>query len=173
MHELLEHLTHGDRRSVRGVAEVVQAVLVEPRLFRVVFDAMSGPDALLRMRAADAVEKITRRHPEYLGPLRGRVLVLAARARQQEVQWHLAQLLSRVRLNARERRRAAEILRRYLCVESRIVRTFAMQTLADLAERDMTLRPAIVPQLQVLSRSGSPAMRSRGRKLLARLQKGR
>ena len=41
--------------------------------------------------------------------------------------------------------------------------------LADIAEKDADLRPSIVVQLQELTRTGSPAMQSRGRKLLARL----
>jgi hypothetical protein len=44
-----------------------------------------------------------------------------------------------------------------------------MQALADLAQRDAELRPGIVRTLRMLTRTGSPAMRSRGRKLLLRL----
>jgi hypothetical protein len=44
-----------------------------------------------------------------------------------------------------------------------------MQALADIAAQDDALRPAIVAQLEALTRTGSPAMQSRGRKLLARL----
>jgi hypothetical protein len=44
-----------------------------------------------------------------------------------------------------------------------------MQALADLAEDDATLRPRVVRLLEDLTRTGSPAMKSRGRKLLDRL----
>jgi hypothetical protein len=44
-----------------------------------------------------------------------------------------------------------------------------MQALADLAEKDADLRPSIAIQLQELTRTGSPAMQSRGRRLLAKL----
>jgi hypothetical protein len=46
-----------------------------------------------------------------------------------------------------------------------------MQALADLAEHDKALRAPIVRQLTALTRTGSPAMKSRGRKLLARLRR--
>jgi hypothetical protein len=49
------------------------------------------------------------------------------------------------------------------------VETFAMQALADVAGRDAELRGPIVRRLRVLTRTGSPAMRSRGMKLLAEL----
>jgi hypothetical protein len=45
-----------------------------------------------------------------------------------------------------------------------------MQALADLAEQDAGLRPAIVAQLKELTRTGSPAMQARGRRLLAKLE---
>lgn len=44
-----------------------------------------------------------------------------------------------------------------------------MQALADIAFVDAELRPTIIIQLERLTRTGSPAMQSRGRKLLAQL----
>ena len=129
MKDLLRQLKGGDRRSIRGVPEVVDQVMVDPILFSVVFDGMADADPLVRMRCADAVEKITAARPEYLAPYKERVIRLAAVAEQQEARWHLAQLLSRLELSAPERRRAVEILTTYLADTSRIVKTFAMQAL--------------------------------------------
>jgi hypothetical protein len=42
--------------------------------------------------------------------------------------------------------------------------------LADLAEHDEQMRRWVLPLLAELTRTGMPAMRSRGRKLLARLE---
>lgn len=169
MHDLLDQLSGGDRRSIKGVPEIVAKVLARPALFPIVFDGMSAADATLRMRCADAIEKITIERPEYLTPYTKRLIQLAALAEQPEVRWHLAQLFSRLKLTAAQRRRVAEILNLYLSDTSRIVKTFAMQGLADLAAQDAQLRPPIVAQLKKLTRTGSPAMRARGRKLLTRL----
>ena len=46
---------------------------------------------------------------------------------------------------------------------------FAMQALADLAEHDEHMRRRVLPLLTELTRTGTPAMHSRRRKLLARL----
>lgn len=170
MNAFLEQLEGGDRRSIGAVPQVVNQVIADPRLFPVVFDGMSDPDPLVRMRCADAVEKITAYRPEYLRPYKNRLIKMAAVAQQQEVRWHLAQLFSRVELNKPERRRVAEILSAYLTDTSRIVRTFSMQALADIASQDTELRGPIVEQLVHLTRTGSPAMKSRGRKLLASLK---
>jgi hypothetical protein len=173
MKSLVQHLKGGDRRSIRGVARVIDLVMDDPSLFPTLFAGMSDSDPLTRMRCADAIEKITARHPEYLAPYKKRVIRLAGTAQQQEVRWHLAQLLSRVELNGPERRRVIEIMLEYLTDLSKIVKTFAMQTLADIAADDPRLRGPIVARLRRLTRTGSPAMKSRGRKLLARLKRQR
>jgi hypothetical protein len=66
MHELLDRLTGGDRRSIGRSNEVVVAVIAEPSLFGVLFGSLWSRDPLIRMRAADALEKITAKHPEYV-----------------------------------------------------------------------------------------------------------
>ena len=53
--------------------------------------------------------------------------------------------------------------------KSKIVRTFAMQALVDLAKIDRTLIPRVQPIVEEAVRAGSPAMKSRGRKLLTEL----
>jgi hypothetical protein len=169
MKDLLQQLEGGDRRSIRGVSEVVDQVMADPKLFPLVFDGMADADPVVRMRCADAVEKITAARPQYLAPYKRRVIRLAAIAEQQEVRWHLAQLFSRLELSAPERRRVVEILSEYLTDTSSIVKTFAMQALADIAVQDSQLRAPIVARLKKLTRTGSPAMKNRGLKLLARL----
>ena len=170
MDALLLSLQGGDRRSIGAVPHVVRKVLAQPRLFAVVFDGMSEPDPLVAMRCADAVEKITVHHPELLRPCKKRLIDLARTAQQQELRWHLAQMLPRLPLTAAQRRRVVDILNGYLGDKSRIVKTFAMQALAEIALQDDQLREAIVAQLEMLTRNGSPAMRARGRMLLARLR---
>jgi hypothetical protein len=169
-HPLVAKLQGTDRRSIGRSEEVVGDVLADPGQFRLVFDAMLGPDPVVRMRAADAVEKITRRRPDLLRGLEGRVLTEVAAVGQQEVRWHVAQLLPRLTLTPPQRARAITILRGFLDDDSRIVRTFAMQALADLAEHDEQMRRWVRPLLAELTRTGTPAMRSRGRTLLARLE---
>ena len=131
---------------------------------------MLGPDPLVRMRAADAVEKATRNHPEMLAQHK-RAIMEAARIDQQEVRWHVAQMLPRLKLTHQQRQTAISILFGYLEARSSIVRTFAMQALADFALRHVNLRPQVAPLLEHLTETGTPAMRSRGRKLLAQFAK--
>lgn len=171
MDPLIAKVQGSDRRSIGRSEEVVGDVLADPGQFRLVFDAMLARDPVVRLRAADAVEKITRRRPDLLRGLEGRLLTDVAAIDQQEVRWHVAQLLPRLALTPPQRTQAVAILSGFLEDDSRIVRTFAMQALADLAEGDEQLRRRVLPLLAELTRTGTPAMRSRGRRLLTRLQR--
>ncbi len=171
MHEVLTKLTGGDRRSIGRSEEVVADVMRDPTLFDVVFGGMLSEDPLIRVRCADAVEKITAARPEYLRAHKEKLINQVADVEQQEVRWHVAQMLPRLDLNTEERAVALSVLLGYLNDQSTIVETFAMQALADLAEDDATLRPRVIDLLEDLTQTGSPAMQSRGRKLSDRLRR--
>ena len=80
-------------------------------------------------------------------------------------------MIPRLRLTATERRRAAERTEVYLDDRSSIVKTCAMQGLSDLAMQDATLKPgAMLDRIRTLTRTGTPAMKARGRKLLGKLE---
>jgi hypothetical protein len=169
LHPEVAKLGDGDRRSIGRSNEVVADILADPTLFDLIFDAIGSDDPLIGMRAADAVEKVTVRRPELLRPHKGRLLTEFVFIPQQEVRWHVAQMLPRLSLSPLERRQAAEIVESYLDDRSGIVRTCAMQALAELAADDADLRARVVPLLRRLTRDGTPAMRARGRRLLADL----
>ncbi len=166
---LLRKLTGGDRRSVGRANEVVAEVLHTPSLFDVLFDGLKNDDRLVKMRAADALEKVTAKQPEWLKPYKKRLLRLSAAADQQEVRWHMAQMLPRLALTPVERGEAARVLKGYLNDASSIVRTCALQALAELSDDDGNLREEVVRLLRSATRTGSPAMKSRARRLLERL----
>jgi len=86
-------LAGGDRRSIGRSAQVVADVLAHPERFGAVIAAISDDAPVVRMRAADAAEKITAQRPELLGPYKRLLLDDLARASQAEVRWHVAQML--------------------------------------------------------------------------------
>ena len=169
MHPTLEKLQGGDRRSIGRSNEVVSDVLSHPYLFRVVFSGLSADDPLIRMRSADAVEKITARRPELLRSYKNKLIREVAATEQKEVRWHVAQMLPRLELDEVERKRVFRVLLGYLNDRSSIVRTFTMQALADIARDSPVLLRAVRQRLAQLTTSGTPAMKARGRKLLTEL----
>ncbi len=171
MHSILKKLSGGTRRSLGQTNEIVVEVLNNPRVFPQLVAALTSDDEVLRMRAADAIEKITDERPDLLQRFKKKFLAVANRTDQQEVRWHAAQILPRLKLTTIERAVVVEILFDYLRDKSSIVKTFAMQALADLAARDPQLQSKIRPLLEELTQIGTPAMRARGRKLLHQLSR--
>lgn len=166
---ILDELRGGDRRSIGRANQVVTIVRRNPTLFSTLIDGMHHDDEVVRMRAADALEKLTVTNPGWLQPFKAQLIKLAAKATQQELRWHLAQVLPRLELSRRDRVIVVAIFRGYLEDRSRIVKTFAMQGLADLAMQDPRLLAPVTRLISSLTRTGSPSMKSRGRKLLLKL----
>ena len=113
------------------------------------------------------MEKVSRQRPEWLRPIGQDLLDLAATTEEQELQWHLAQLLPRIGLSVRQRRALVPVLRRYLQAPSAIVRVSALQALVELMGTDSKPRPLVRRQLRRALMEGSSAERARARKLLA------
>lgn len=170
---ILRQLEGRDRRSIGRSNEVVAQVLAEPRVFRPLFAGLMSADSVVRARAADAIEKITLVHPDWLVPYKSQLIGPLACCDQTEVRWHVAQMLPRLRWNARQQRQVYLVLTRYLRDSSSIVKTCAMQALVDLTEQAPALRPIVARRLRTLTARGTPAMRARGRKLLAGLSRVR
>jgi hypothetical protein len=166
---ILKKLAGGDRRSIGRSNEVVAEVLARPALFAALVEGLSSENPVVCMRSADALEKITVQRPELLRPHKTALLEISGRTRQQEVRWHMALIFPRMNLGAKDRAVAVDILFDYLRDKSSIVKTFAMQGLAGLAAQDAALKVKILPLLKELTDIGTPAMRARGRKLLAGL----
>jgi hypothetical protein len=145
---------------------VAAQVLQNPRLFSSLFQGLQSGDPLVRVRAADAIEKVTLRRPGLLRSRKKKLLGIAATAEEKELRWHMALLLPRLPVTASERQAAVDILFDYLRDASSIVRTFAMQGLADFSRHDGALKARVLPLIEELTQSGTPAMRARGRKLL-------
>src|SRR5580704_6089964 len=129
---ILSLLEGGDRRTIGQTDRVATAVTKDPKLFPQLIAGLWFENLLIRMRAADAAEKVTRKYPVLLQPFKKELLGLMAETRQQEMRWHLAVMVPRLTLTADERQLAASSLNVYLEDRSSIVKTFALQGLAAL-----------------------------------------
>ena len=159
-------LKGGDRRSIGRSNQVVKLVLHARRRFAELIECLWSDDVIVRMWAADAVEKVSSVQPELLNPYKTELLDLLGEVEQSELRWHLAQIIPRLPLTRPENVRAAQTFERYLEDRSSIVRTFALQALADISRNDPELRPLV---REILARSmvcGTAAMKARARKLL-------
>jgi HEAT repeat protein len=165
---LLNQLTGGDRRSIGRASEVAATILANSELVAEGVPGLEHDDPLIRMRAADVLAKVGEQRPELLQPFKTQVLRAMA-GTQQEVRWHVAQMLAWLELTPGERDAAATTLVGYLNDRSAIVRAFALQALADLAATDARCRPLAREHVEAALTSDSAAVWNRARKLLARL----
>ena len=140
------------------------------QLFPKLIVGLWSKDALVRMRAADAAEKITRKNPELLIPYRKELLRLLGETVEQELRWHLSVMVPRLSLNSNERKRAISLLNGYLQDRISIVRTFALQGLANFAHNDANIRSTVIEILRDARKSRTPAMKARSRELLHELE---
>jgi hypothetical protein len=99
----VDRLKGGDLRSIGRSEQVVKRVLRNPLLFQGLFNGILSEDKVVRARCADAVEKVTRVHPKYLQRFKRQLLDKVAGITQQEVRWHVAQMLPRLKLTSSER----------------------------------------------------------------------
>jgi len=163
-------LRGGDRRSIGKANQIAKLVLSEPKHFSELLKCLWDENPIVRMRAADAAEKVTLVRPELLNPHKRELLGLLVEAEQIELRWHLALMIPRLTLSTLEKARAAAALQRYLEDRSSIVKTFALQGLADLARQDTSLRESTRRILEESLQTGTAAMKARARKLLKELQ---
>lgn len=83
----------------------------------------------------------------------------------------MAQILPRFKLTGPERRAVVTLMKSYLTDEIRIVKTFAMQALAEIAIQDNQYLSEVVKIIAKLMENGSPAMKARGKKLMGMLKR--
>jgi HEAT repeat protein len=155
-----------DLRSIGRSNEVALLVLKAPRRFHELIACLWDENPVIRMRAADAAEKVSAKKPRLLDRHKPELLGLLAETEQIELRWHIAAMIPRLRLTPAERQRAVTTLQRYLDDRSSIVKTFALQGLADISRNDANLRAKVKQILEEAAHSGTPAMRARARHLL-------
>lgn len=128
---------------------------------------ISSSHAVMRMRAADAMEKVSAIHPTVLQSPRRLVLDRLLESDAKDICWHAAQMLPRVQWPGSERPHVYTRLVQALDDPSRSVAANALQALVDLM-RQWPERCADTARIVRRSvQQGSSALRARARKLVA------
>jgi len=160
--------------SVGRVPQVAQWIAGVPRRVPGLIELMWDDDPGVSNRAADVLERISRRPSPALkravAEHKEALLGLLAEAVEKKLRWNLAFSVPRISLTVPECRRAAAALHAYLDDQSSIVKTAALHGLVDLARQNPESMPAVIDLLRVAGRSGTPAMRARSRILLKRIE---
>lgn len=171
MGTLAARLANGDHRTTGDAPSVADAVIAAPALLPELVACLFLPSPGIRMRAADALERVSRVRPRDLDAYTDRLLTEVAAIDQAEVRWHVAQVLPRLALDDIQRWRAAALMAQWFGhAESRIVRTSALQAMVDLAENDAGLRELAAEMMRAALHSGVPSLAARARRILNPVQ---
>jgi hypothetical protein len=164
-----------DGRRTQGPGRAFDAavmVLKQPRLSRQLIQCLWDEDEVMAGQAADALETLAGERPQALQPWKQALLGLLVESKGIKLRWHLGLIVTRLKLTRAECRRVADVLSAWLDDQSSIVKTCAMQGLAELTRQDQSMTEGVLDQLRALARSGTPAMRARGRTLLKQMENG-
>jgi hypothetical protein len=164
-------LAGGHPNSHGRTPEVVDLVLADRTRLDELFATLGDPDAVVRLRAGDALEKVCAERPGWFAGRVEQLLGEVAEIDQPSVQWHVAQMLDHLAggLSPDQRGRAVALLQRNLTESSDwIVLNVTMAVLAGWAAADPELAAWLRPQLERLSGDERRSVARRAQKLLAR-----
>ncbi|HSR67936.1 MAG TPA: hypothetical protein VLU25_08330 [Acidobacteriota bacterium] len=163
-------LAEPDLRTLGRAREIAQEVLARPEMLEEVVEAFLSDDPVLRSRAGHILKKAARQCPEEVQPYKQILIEEAAGIEQMHVREAFAVSVTKLELNQADVARLYDIFLSYLQDRASVVRTVAMQGLVDLCEMEPRYYPRVTPLIERLTKTGSAAMRARGRHLLKKLR---
>ncbi len=166
-----DRLAGGDRRTLGNAPQLGDEAAINPETFDRLAELLGDDDPLIRSRAAHALQLAAKRKPQLLEPHKETMLQQVAGVEQWEVRHLWCQMVPLLELSDTERRRVFELAVSFLKDRSSIVKTCAMQLMADLALQDKALAAEARPIIEGLTLAGTAAMRARGRKLIKLLNR--
>ena len=164
-----EVLTVGAHANSLGrVNEVIETVLQDKARIDELYNCLFEEDAWVRMRAADALEKICRLHPDWLLPYIDRFANELAGNSQPSIQWHLAQMYREVSLTSEQRKFAMHWLEKLLSTVDIdwIVAANTMDTLAYFTKEGHFSKNKLIALLEIQKKHKSKSVVRRADKLL-------
>jgi HEAT repeat protein len=172
MNIIVDRLSLGDLRSDGDANDVVADVLAHPELFELLLEGLDSRDDAVRGHAADALEKVSRVHPDWLAPYLSLLTGLALEDPVAMVRWHLAMVLGTLAVWGPDVELIVPVLSDLLDDRSAFVRSWAIAMLTWIGTERPEWRGEIVPRIGDLRADRSVAVRGRVGKALQALQQG-
>jgi hypothetical protein len=166
MNKFQEILKGGDLRSIGKANEIVRDITTQND-FDELFIGLNHSDRKVVMRTADAIEKITLEKFDYLQKHKKEIINLCQTAIDKEFKWHLALIVSRLRLTNKELGHIWDLLTEWATnkKESKIVRVNAIQGLFNLLQQKKELSQCFNVMLSEIIKEKAPSLSARIKKL--------
>ena len=170
MKSVREKLTGGTRTSVGSADEVIQKLLKNTVGLSVIYDLFLDEDPVVAMRASYVAMKVAEQKPDSVEPFAKDLLKNLNLYTQQEVRWHIPQLLAHLNLTLAQRRKAYEVLMEWSETDkSKIVGYYSLQTAANFAETDDKILQDFIPRLKKANKLGAKSIQNRCKKIAKQL----
>ena len=160
--QFVKLLSGGDLRSI-GKSNLIVSKVKNQNDFDELFKCLFHKDRIVVMRAADAIEKITVSNPLYLIKHKKKIIELSNIAKDKELKWHLALLISRLNYIGKYLNNVWNLLSEWATTknESRIVRVNSMQALFELSKREKSLTQYFSMIITELEKENIPSINAR------------
>lgn len=161
----------GHANSLGRAEEVVQIVLADNSRLPELYMCLLEEDAWVRMRAADAFEKVCRVQPNWIRPYIDRWFKELGQSTQPSIQWHFAQILGGVSLSTSQQELAQAWLSDKLQTTETdwIVAASSMNTLLQFVRAGQYSEKRLKALLEIQQGHHSKSVVKRATKLLAAL----
>jgi len=149
--------------------ELAKKATNKPLMIKELVLAISDDDKGVRMRAADALQKISESNPKEINKYKKEFIKYSS-INQKEVRWHLAQIYPLLDLSMHERETVIKKLQEWIQTdESNIVKVFSMQAIHDFSIKDDSLKALAKQAILNAMKFNTPSVNSRAKKLLKTL----
>ncbi len=167
---LRDDLSGGTRISVGQAPAAIEQVARSPEILNEIYDLFLDDEPVVAMRSSYVAMNVAEADPESTWGHKKKVLRDLPRYVQQEVRWHIPQLLIHMNLTHTERRKAYGTVMEWSETDkSKIVAYYGLEAAAQFAEVDETLKSDFVPRLRKLNQRGAASVSNRCRKISKRL----
>jgi hypothetical protein len=165
----VERSTLGFWCSREELEQLAAEALAKPKRIKKLLGLIFHEAPTVQAQAARVLMRIAEQQPLRLQPYKDFLIQEVANGNHWIVRVCFCKIIPQMKLTARDEKQVVKILIGYLNDESSALKTSSMQALFDLTMLDASLWDDIVPILESLTQTGTPAMRARGRKLCATL----
>lgn len=166
-----DQLLGGTRTSVGQAESVVKKALASVPLRREIYQLFLDDDPVVAMRASYVAMKMAQSDPGTTHEFKKLILKNLSNYTQQEVRWHIPQLLVHMKLTPAERRKAYEVVMEWSETDaSKIVAYYGLQAAANFAEVDDALLEDLIPRLRKLNARGAKSVSNRCKKIAKQLE---
>lgn len=164
-------LSGGTRTSVGDADRVIQELLESASGLAEIYDLFLDEDAVVAMRASYVAMRVAEQKPETVAPFAKLLFANLEQYTQQEVRWHVPQLLVHLDLDPAERNRAYEVIMHWAETDkSKIVGYYGFQAAAEFAQKDGELLEDFIPRIRQANKTGAKSIQNRCKKIAKQLK---